>query len=374
MWGDSGSVNFLVLRPAGGTAFTVVYESPLKSLTGPGVNTFADSVVVLGGDKIAFANRTPGLACYIVTGNAGDTVGFNAQPVTAGSTVNTVGPPAGCNGCQTGFRWNLGATLEPIPPLAVTTASLPDATLGSAYSASLAADGGVPPYSWSLLSGALPAGLSLSSAGVISGTPLLPGTSSFTVQVTDAESPAMSATASLSISVGGCTTTVSGTTFAPLQIGAGVTCITGATIAGPVSIAPGAVVVLTGATIYGPLTAEGAARIAVCDSSIAGPVSVSGSTGHVLIGSAGTGGSPACGGNLILGPVTLTGNSGGVEVGANTIAGPATLTGNGGPAAVVAANTVAGPLSCSANSSNPTNTGKPNTVHGPAQGQCTALG
>lgn len=171
-----------------------------------------------------------------------------------------------------------------------------------------------------------------------------------------------------------CPNTVSGTVSAPLKIGPGVTCITGGTIAGPVSISAGATVILTGATIYGPLSAQSAAQIVVCDSTIAGPISVSGSGGSVLIGSAAAGRSPACGGNVILGPVTLTGNSGGVELGANMIAGQVTLTGNGGPAPVVAANTIAGPLSCAANAAQPTDNGQPNTVHGPALGQCVALG
>ena len=56
------------------------------------------------------------------------------------------------------------------------------------YSQTLAASGGTPPYTWSLVSGALPAGLSLSSSGVITGTPTGAGTSNFTVKVTDSTS------------------------------------------------------------------------------------------------------------------------------------------------------------------------------------------
>ena len=104
-----------------------------------------------------------------------------------------------------------------------------------------------------------------------------------------------------------------------------------------------------------------------------GKVTVTGTSGAVLIGST-DGGSPGCGGNLIMGPVTLSGNSGSITVADNTIYGPAALTGNGGPAALVAANMVAGPLSCSANGASPTNNGKPNSVQGPASGQCAALG
>lgn len=63
-------------------------------------------------------------------------------------------------------------------PGGVTTTSLPDGKVGSAYSATLTATGGTPPYTWTLesgIEGSLPAGLSLSTSGVISGTPTEPG-------------------------------------------------------------------------------------------------------------------------------------------------------------------------------------------------------
>ena len=55
-------------------------------------------------------------------------------------------------------------------PPTVTTASLPGGTAGTAYSTTLQASGGTTPYSWSVSTGTLPAGLSLvASTGVISG-------------------------------------------------------------------------------------------------------------------------------------------------------------------------------------------------------------
>jgi hypothetical protein len=113
MWGSSGSVSFLVLRPDGGTAYTVVYASPAHSLTG-GINTFADSVRVVAGDKIAFGANTGLPGCFVFTGNAGDSVGWNHQAFSLGSTVDSAAPPSPCNGCVTRNRWNLGATVEPI--------------------------------------------------------------------------------------------------------------------------------------------------------------------------------------------------------------------------------------------------------------------
>ena len=70
----------------------------------------------------------------------------------------------------------------------ISTSSLAGGTTGTAYSQTLAVSGGTSPYSWTVASGSLPAGLSLNiSTGVISGTPSAVGTSSFTVQVMDAE-------------------------------------------------------------------------------------------------------------------------------------------------------------------------------------------
>ena len=71
------------------------------------------------------------------------------------------------------------------PTLAITTTSLPAANIGVSYTASLVATGGVSPYTWAVTTGNLPAGLTLSSAGVISGTPTAAGSSTFTVTVTD---------------------------------------------------------------------------------------------------------------------------------------------------------------------------------------------
>jgi hypothetical protein len=66
--------------------------------------------------------------------------------------------------------------------LGITTTSLPDATVGTAYSQTLQAAGGVPPVTWAVSSGTLPAGLTLNaSSGTISGTPTISGSSTFTV-------------------------------------------------------------------------------------------------------------------------------------------------------------------------------------------------
>ncbi len=86
--------------------------------------------------------------------------------------------------------------------LVVTTGStLPTAASGVPYSVKLSAAGGITPYQWSLASGSLPAGLKLKSTGVISGTTTVTGMDSVTVQVTDSEAPAVSATEKVSLYV-----------------------------------------------------------------------------------------------------------------------------------------------------------------------------
>lgn len=86
------------------------------------------------------------------------------------------------------------------PSLSISTSSLAGGQVGTAYSATLQATGGTTPYSWSISSGSLPAGVTLNaSSGAISGTPSAAGTSSFVAKVTDANQNA--ATKSLSITV-----------------------------------------------------------------------------------------------------------------------------------------------------------------------------
>lgn len=83
--------------------------------------------------------------------------------------------------------------------LTIATTSLPAASQGAAYSAGLAASGGLQPYSWRVQAGALPGGVSLDAAGTLSGSPSKTGSFSFTAEVTDSASH--SATASLALSV-----------------------------------------------------------------------------------------------------------------------------------------------------------------------------
>jgi len=73
-----------------------------------------------------------------------------------------------------------------VSDIIITTTALPDAIQNQGYLQNLTAQGGTTPYTWSLIAGTLPTGLSLNSGGTISGTPTVVGSYPFTVQITDA--------------------------------------------------------------------------------------------------------------------------------------------------------------------------------------------
>jgi hypothetical protein len=91
-----------------------------------------------------------------------------------------------------------------VPALVFLTTALPNGRIGSTYSATLSASGGTTPYTWTLTSGTLPAGLSLNaSSGAITGTPTQAVTNAGpTFEVSDSSSPVRTQTASLAMTVG----------------------------------------------------------------------------------------------------------------------------------------------------------------------------
>jgi uncharacterized protein YhjY with autotransporter beta-barrel domain len=109
---------------------------------------------------------------------------ISGTPTTGGPFNFTVGvnDSAGNTGSQA-YTVNIGANI-----LTVLPASLPNGLNGTPYSQTITASGGTGPYTFVVSSGALPAGLSLSSGGVLSGTPSGSGPSTFTVLATDSVS------------------------------------------------------------------------------------------------------------------------------------------------------------------------------------------
>ena len=119
--------------------------------------------------------------------------------------------------------WDGPAPVE--PAISVSPSNLPGAVTGRAYSQTLTASGGDSPYTFSVTSGSLPAGLSLSSSGALTGTPQAVGTSNFTVTATDDDgltgARAYSLTVSqLAVSPTSLPAGVTGSEYGPVQLAA----------------------------------------------------------------------------------------------------------------------------------------------------------
>jgi len=89
---------------------------------------------------------------------------------------------------------------QPAPPLNLLTYSLPDGTIGVSYNVALEANGGAPPYVWSVTDGALPDGLAINGSS-IEGTPTATGEFTFTLQVADTQSTPYTATADFTVHI-----------------------------------------------------------------------------------------------------------------------------------------------------------------------------
>lgn len=177
-------------------AATAVDQSFAVNAVAPGAPTVGTATA---GDKQATVTFT----APANTGGAAVT-GYTVTSSPGGLTATGAASPIVVTGLSndTAYTFTVKATnsagtspasaasnsVTPIAALAVSTASLPNAQMAVAYSQNLAATGGTAPYSWAMPVGTLPAGLSMSTAGAITGTPTAATTAAvaITVQVKDA--------------------------------------------------------------------------------------------------------------------------------------------------------------------------------------------
>lgn len=125
------------------------------------------------------------------------TAGTTALPVTYSSTTQALTGTLTAAMTSGAVGSTLSITITCTPPVLTMNSpvQLPNAQVGVVYTASLSTvtglSGGMPPYAWSLTSGSLPAGLALSSSGIVSGTPSGAGSASFGFTVTDSSGLAL---------------------------------------------------------------------------------------------------------------------------------------------------------------------------------------
>src|SRR6185436_6346822 len=139
------------------------------------------SAVTIAGNNFGAAQGSS-----VVTFNGVSATSISSWSATSIVAVIPAGATTG-NVMVTTLLSSNGAPFTVVATLAITTSSLPGGTVGTVYSQAAVATGGTTPYTWSVSTGSLPAGLSLNtSTGSITGTPSAIGTSNFTLRVADA--------------------------------------------------------------------------------------------------------------------------------------------------------------------------------------------
>lgn len=183
----------LALSPAAGALnapYGAAYSQTFAASGGTGNFTYAytgalPAGLTFSGDSLSGTPTAPGVYNFTITA----------------TDASSTGPGAPYSVAQ-------NYSLEVLAPtVTVTPTTLANPTAGVAYSQTLTATGGVPGYSFSLSTGALPAGINLSSTGTLSGTPTAVGNYIFTVTATDAN--AQSGSRAYSVTVAPPTLTLS---------------------------------------------------------------------------------------------------------------------------------------------------------------------
>jgi MYXO-CTERM domain-containing protein len=172
----STSLALVILLAAGGTAYAISpYLDAFVAAYPAANNTRIDTCVLChptgAGARNAYGSDFASVGLHT----------FNAALAARDSDG-----AGGTNDAEIAALTFPGDANDPLPaaPAITTTSPLTAGTVGTAYNQTFAATGGTPPYSWSVTVGTPPAGLTLSAAGVLSGTPTTAGTSNFTVEVT----------------------------------------------------------------------------------------------------------------------------------------------------------------------------------------------
>jgi uncharacterized protein (TIGR03437 family) len=203
---DSENHRIRFVQTIGAAALSITTTSPLPQGT-VGV-AYSQTLSATGGaSPYTWSVASGALPGGLALASSGT---ISGTPATAGAYSFTVQVKDSAAATAT---MTLALTIATAPPAIATSSALPQAFVGVAYSQTLTAAGGSAPYTWSVTSGALPGGLTLSGGGTISGTPTTAGSFSFTVQVRDSAGATATKAFTLAVVAGGSSiiTTVAGT-------------------------------------------------------------------------------------------------------------------------------------------------------------------
>ncbi len=172
----------------------IVASGPLRTATVGAV--YAGAVSAIGGvAPYTFALSAGSLPAGLSLNTSSGLV--TGTPTTVGTTSFSVRVTAG-NGTQAISSTSIQVVAAPV----IGTAALPGALTQTLYNSTLSRTGGLAPYTWSVASGTLPAGLSLNtSTGAITGTPTTAGTSNITFRVTDSNGAAATSAKSIVVTL-----------------------------------------------------------------------------------------------------------------------------------------------------------------------------
>jgi hypothetical protein len=163
--------------PISGSAIVLAPATLPDAFTGA---AYSETVTASGGSgPFTFTVSAGSLPAGLTLSPAGLISGTPTQAGTFPFTLRA-SEPGGCFGSR---AYSVTITC---PVVTIQPAYLPDGAAGEEYSATLLATAGTPPYVFTVTAGSLPAGLTLSGAGELTGTPLAPGSTAFTVTVTGA--------------------------------------------------------------------------------------------------------------------------------------------------------------------------------------------
>ncbi len=187
--GDGGEMKWMFPVTSGATVKVRLYFANRYSgtsavgarqfdvaLQGTTVLDHLDPVAAAGADQTATMRE------FTVTSNGTITIDFTHEannPLINAIEIIQTGLPS------TGPTSAASASATPNTSPTLNFPAPPAGQVGVAYSNQLTVTGGTSPFSWSVSAGALPAGLTLSSSGLLSGTPTTVGSSTFTVRVVD---------------------------------------------------------------------------------------------------------------------------------------------------------------------------------------------
>ena len=185
---DTGADQRGVARPIGAACDAGAFEAPLPIDFSPATLPAAQ-VGVAYSQSFTGSNGVGPYTFAVTAGSlpAGLTLapgGTLSGTATAGGSFSFTVTVTDTFSSRTGSR-PYTFSVSPPTTIGLSPGSLPGGTFGSAYSQSVTASGGTAPYTYVVTAGALPSGVGLSSAGLISGTPLASGTFNFTVTATD---------------------------------------------------------------------------------------------------------------------------------------------------------------------------------------------